>query len=461
MPRITSFSIKGLHNAVDVRIDIRDHRVILVGVNGLGKTTIINIMYYFLTNQWARLSEYQFDELVIEAENEKLGVPKKDLASPRHLSLLRRLRRHSPELRRLEKREPNLLDVLVANPHDPRVVRRLQYEYDIPPRVLMDLRMILEDVPLQPDLFSSGSQVKKLGEEIARFVDGQVLYLPTYRRIERDLQKILPGVEERIHRRQVQGAGGRGTAFVEFVEFGMRDVEERFADVMTGLKEQARLELNNLAASYLGEVIRGEADTYDRDLISSLNEDTVEKILNRVEEGNLLNAADRARLRGVISRLKTSERKSSTQDKYMAHFFSKLASIHRVLTQAEAAVEDFVDVCNRYLVGKHIAFNDRTYVITVEQEGTDELLELQYLSSGEKQIVSLFTHIYLGEASKMMVLIDEPELSLSVPWQKQLLPDIWRAGRCTFLAAVTHSPFIYDNEFEVYATDLAGCILAR
>lgn len=461
MSSITSFSIRGLHDAVDVRIDIQDRRVVLVGVNGLGKTTIINIFYYFLTNQWSRLSEYQFEELVLEAQDDKLAVSKKDLAALQHLPWVRHLKRRNPELRRLLMREPNLLDALAANPNDLRVVRRVQSEFNISPRLLSELRLMLEEEPSQHELFSAGSHVTKLGEEMARFVDGQVLYLPTYRRIERDLQKILPGVEERIHRRQFPRAGSHDPAFVEFVEFGMRDVEERIGAVMTGLKERARLELNNLAASYLGEVIRGEADTYDRELISSLDDETVEKILNRVEERNLLNAADRTRLRGVISRLKTSENRSSIQDKYMAHFFSKLASIHKTLTQAEVAVEDFVDVCNRYLVGKRVVFDDRSYVIAVEQENTAKLLELQHLSSGEKQIVSLFTHIYLGDASRIMVLIDEPELSLSVPWQKQLLPDIWRAGRCTFMAAVTHSPFIYDNEFEVYATDLAGCIQAR
>ncbi len=71
------------------------------------------------------------------------------------------------------------------------------------------------------------------------------------------------------------------------------------------------------------------------------------------------------------------------------------------------------------------------------------LLELRMLSSGEKQIVSLFYHLYLSGEKKYIILIDEPELSLSVQWQKRLLPDILASQRCEFLAAVTHSPFIF------------------
>jgi predicted ATP-binding protein involved in virulence len=82
-------------------------------------------------------------------------------------------------------------------------------------------------------------------------------------------------------------------------------------------------------------------------------------------------------------------------------------------------------------------------------------LELKFLSSGEKQIVSLFSHMYLSGESKFFVVIDEPELSLSVPWQQRFLPDIMNTGRCTGLIAVTHSPFIWENELEQFVKPLA------
>jgi predicted ATPase len=84
-----------------------------------------------------------------------------------------------------------------------------------------------------------------------------------------------------------------------------------------------------------------------------------------------------------------------------------------------------------------------------------EQLELQSLSSGEKQIVSLFSHVYLSGQKSFFVVIDEPELSLSVPWQRRFLPDILRSGLCTGLIAVTHSPFIWENELEPYVRSLA------
>jgi predicted ATP-binding protein involved in virulence len=73
------------------------------------------------------------------------------------------------------------------------------------------------------------------------------------------------------------------------------------------------------------------------------------------------------------------------------------------------------------------------------------------LSSGEKQIVSLFSHLYLTNKHDYLVLIDEPELSLSVKWQKTFLEDVRKGAFCNGLVAVTHSPFIFDNSLDEYA----------
>ena len=75
-------------------------------------------------------------------------------------------------------------------------------------------------------------------------------------------------------------------------------------------------------------------------------------------------------------------------------------------------------------------------------------INFQDLSSGEKQIVSLFSHLCLDKNEKVFVFIDEPELSLSVDWQKTFLPDIVKSPKFVGLLATTHSPFVFDNDLE-------------
>ena len=51
---------------------------------------------------------------------------------------------------------------------------------------------------------------------------------------------------------------------------------------------------------------------------------------------------------------------------------------------------------------------------------------------------------------RKVVLIDEPELSLSIDWQREILTDVLSAPLCRQLIAITHSPFVFDNELEPF-----------
>ncbi len=69
-------------------------------------------------------------------------------------------------------------------------------------------------------------------------------------------------------------------------------------------------------------------------------------------------------------------------------------------------------------------------------------LDLSFLSSGEAKILILFTAATMFNE---IILMDEPELSLSLVWQEQLLPDLLDLTR-EKLSVATHSPYIVNDE---------------
>nr|WP_228297617.1 AAA family ATPase [Raoultella ornithinolytica] len=79
---------------------------------------------------------------------------------------------------------------------------------------------------------------------------------------------------------------------------------------------------------------------------------------------------------------------------------------------------------------------------------TNNPIGLEDLSSGEKQIISLMAHIYLDDTKKKIILIDEPELSLSIEWQEHVLVDIVNSPSVVQMLAITHSPFVFNNELK-------------
>ena len=164
--------------------------------------------------------------------------------------------------------------------------------------------------------------------------------------------------------------------------------------------------------------------------------------------GNLLPDTQKQAVKDIVL-------KKQLKNPLSAYLLQKLADIYEKQKELDNSVKVFRDVCNKYLINKQVFYDESGINIFIKSDLTGDKIQLKHLSSGEKQIISIFSKIYLSEANKkFIVLFDEPELSLSMTWQKQLLPDIINSKKCEFLLAVTHSPFIFDNELDVYAVGL-------
>lgn len=468
---LSRFAVLGLHGKLDVDIRIRDNRLILIGVNGLGKTTVINFIYFVLTEQWVRLLDIEFSSIELTINGEHIVIPKADVQSKAKASVIAQR-----QLSRYEVRSPfpqGLIRRLVAHPMFPvvraveqpsqqRIVRQIARDLEVP---LQYLTRVLDDLPvsIQTDLFaskegdpSSIAQLAKLTSDAGRH---QVIYLPTYRRIEQDLKAVFPHMDEDELRKLTSEAAtlaARAGGHVELVQFGMQDVEKKIADELANIQRRTREQLSSLTAAYLQDVIRNRADRVSPDLIKLMDEPVVSFILGRVEE-NTLSTDDKHEVEQAIRRVRSGSVSASTRDQYLTYFFSRLMEIYTEVFKSEENIRQLVKTCNRYFERKQLVYNDTDYSCHVlDADGSE--LSWRMLSSGEKQVASLFTHLYLTPAGPQIVLIDEPELSLSVPWQKTLLTDIADSKNCQVLIAVTHSPFIYSNELDKYAIDLARLI---
>ena len=80
MPLIEKFKINNLHNYYDVELNFKNDKTIYIGENGIGKTTILSMLYYLLDLNYERLSKYIFESLEIEFEGKKsVKITKSDI----------------------------------------------------------------------------------------------------------------------------------------------------------------------------------------------------------------------------------------------------------------------------------------------------------------------------------------------------------------------------------------------
>ena len=101
--------------------------------------------------------------------------------------------------------------------------------------------------------------------------------------------------------------------------------------------------------------------------------------------------------------------------------------------------ETFVNTLNGFYGNKNLAFGLTSGFNIRNSAGHP--LEPQHLSSGEQQLLLLFCHTLIARDRPSLFIIDEPELSLNVKWQRKLvraLLDVVSKSRIQFLLA-SHS----------------------
>lgn len=132
----------------------------------------------------------------------------------------------------------------------------------------------------------------------------------------------------------------------------------------------------------------------------------------------------------------------------------------------ETGKEIMIDPLNNTIVfsikdtGKSIITEDGERIYTSDNQPLyteDEKIQLEQLSSGEKQMLLILTTVFLQEEKPNILLMDEPEISLHITWQDRLIETIRELNPNCQLIITTHSPNIFANGWEdkiVFIQDL-------
>lgn len=446
---ITSFAIKKLHGKLDYELKLKNNTLILIGENGSCKTTIIKMLFYTLSMQWSKLSQYNFKSVTIQINEHAHTITKTDINTIAFFdeSFIRRFPAPIRNELRFAQTRGRTIDIEKIE----SLCRRYGFPVDYILREL-DIESTFDFFSeSEPETVEKHAALKhRLSSLKSALKDTCVLYLPTYRRIEQDLKVVLGrDIDEQEYRSKRSQNNSRNNAFTELVEFGMSDVNDAINRTLNTLKDFFRDSLNSLTLGYLGDVVEEKYRNVDVTPIKNADDDTIHNIMNRVDE-KILSTQNKSRLLTTLREIR-DRGIISEHDRVVCHYFIKLLNSHSELEKKEIQIRKFGEVCGKYLENKNVRYDSSNFTFSIMSNIDNQPVELYQLSSGEKQIVSLFSQLYLSEQNQYFVLIDEPELSLSVKWQKHFLVDVRSSGFCNGLIAVTHSPFIFDNELDKYA----------
>ena len=111
-----------------------------------------------------------------------------------------------------------------------------------------------------------------------------------------------------------------------------------------------------------------------------------------------------------------------------------------------APLRRYEKIVNAFFDDKFVEVNESGN-LTIELSSLSPPLELdpRFLSSGEKQILILLTEALLRVDEPVVYIADEPELSLHVTWQEKLLESLVTLGGPKQIIVATHSPDIVGD----------------
>ncbi|MGL4499705.1 MAG: ATP-binding cassette domain-containing protein, partial [Planktothrix sp.] len=320
--------IERLFDAYNLDVPIQDNTLILVGENGSGKSTLINLLYYTLTAQWDRLAEVPFHSCTVTIGDQEYPLLREDLRISQENNRIKRINDFYRSIIRLESSS------------------RAYLEEDKEIRI-----------------------TDKLAESVQSNFEEQVLFLPTYRRIEKELRDVFPDrdfedvlpVSPANRSREKPQAG-----YVELVEFGMEDVIRAFDSTLSDLEQNFRQELNRLTGSYLGDIIRNNYKNVEASQLSTEEfTETIKVMLPRI--GDILSEGDRQKLGQILEDVKTNQVLLEEQ-RVTAYFLTRLVEIHKSQQEKERPIRKLVDLVNQYLSNKKLEFNPSEFKLVVKRK---------------------------------------------------------------------------------------------
>lgn len=451
--KIKNFKINNLYGYRNIDINFENSVKILIGENGLGKTTILNIIYYTLSKKFEKLSNINFDsiEVIFDSKN-KINFTKSILVKHLNLDKENSASHFNEFLSDLNNDNSKKLRAIINNSKNNEQSKRIEVQ-----KILKEIGLNIKapafyiyDMVQRYFDEIDGNSFYEIIKVIDNIVDAKILYFPTYRRIEEDIKNIgfysKEDLDKNLRRLNTIRHINYSSSEEEnndIIQFGMQDVEERINKITRKIAHSSMIGFSDITAEMLHQLLTDFPSIKNKKR-SKDDYDKLKIMLERI--GQKLSSQDIQQINDYIITGKTD-------NKGLIFFIDKLIELYNNLENQDNSIKKFRDVCNHYLVEKQYVYNDRDVNLSIKhnnpkylEHNDTDTIDLNKLSSGEKQIVSLFSKIYLEENDRFIILFDEPELSLSLYWQQRLLSDILKSDKCDLLLAVTHSPFIYEND---------------
>lgn len=436
--------IKGLYGYIDKTINFNKDLTLLVGINGSGKTSILNIINWVLRPALPSLcvTEFKTIQLFFHFKNVKYEI----------------LCKHN-------KRTFTYHIKTEKEIYNPLVVR-----IPIPPCEIKNddgvkLNLIQQYTGLRPD------QKEKKTWDLISIIPNPIVIGLDRNLFAEESEKIF--IEENLRGRILKKGAIQNLSPLDRVKEIVNREYRKKKNAILNLTSDLKNEL--MLSTFAGSIT---LESFTSGIRLKLNLNQIEGAERRVNdyfqnvEKKALNINDQKTISKYFFQLKniTTEYQNNPSDDRVkllyglnASQFAKVNKLLKEFEKFEVESNKALEQITKYINTLNFFFNDSAKKLLFKEDTAEltfhtldkngniitEFKDIKFLSSGEQQILILYSYIAFNSHDGKLFIIDEPELSLHIKWQEDFLKQLENiTPKGTQLILATHSPILANKKRE-------------
>lgn len=414
MRKIKSVVIENFWGDKTVTLNFNDNINFLIGVNGSGKTTIINLIAASLNADFSTLDKVQFSKIrieffsIVDIKNDQTFI----------------------EIQKKEK---------VDSPY-PNIIFSIKLPGDTKTKTFK-LNEIEEEL-----FFRYPSELRRQRLNMS----GQL-----NRDINLSLQCIINLTWLSIHRTsRIHSSDEK--SFESSIDQKVKELSTELIKFFGVLDKQYSIETEKFQKNVFLSLIEGEKAANllkTDDLDSEKEKESLRQIflLFKLQESEFSAKLDR-HFKGFEEAKQIFEQKQSIELNKLSYVLGT-RRIHSIVQEWNALNEKknqinkqkltFIEELNKLYQRKELFINEKNELNVKTESG--KIFNLLNLSSGEKQLLIILGESLLQENKSHIYIADEPELSLHVDWQEKLVSSLKSVNQNSQIIFATHSPDIVGS----------------
>lgn len=428
--KINSIKIENLFDIFhyDISFKKNENVLIITGPNGFGKTMVLNVIFNLFNRQFLFFSKLVFDKITIVldenivvvitkfSENEKIKTSFSFFEKDEETKVLKEIEKFDYSSKLETDFERNIQKYLP--------VRRVSNErwMDLRTDRMLSIDDLLNEYADQLPTEISKNILGIKSDKVNRILDSIQVHLIREQRLFKKAQNV-----DRNYREEKEQ-----TIMIETIQTYAKELKQ----LITEFSQKSFVQTQELDSSYPNR-LRSETQILTEEEYE-IRYNILKRKQKKLTEFGLYESKQEF--------LTYSQEDAKALSVYLKDFETKLG-VFDVLLEKLAL---FTSILNeRRFTFKTINVNRIKGFFFKTIKGKE--LELSQLSSGEQHEVVLLYELIFNVKPNILVLIDEPEISLHITWQKEFLNDLLRIIEIQNIQVViaTHSPSIINDRWDL------------